>query len=581
MKWYRLSSVYVTGYTGETPIVTLKENNVELSRESTLTAMTAGSYFHDIEKRRVYIWPIESDNPNSNGKVYVFYVLLGFCDTEASYPIQGEPEIFYMPCINLNSTPPFSRSISELFTGQITSGFGDISLACPEWFYTNKDNYIWKNSEIRALYGEVGGNYGSYIEILYGLIQNITFQSTGANLSIIDIRERLYTFLPPDRFTTAIFPYLDPGLFGETRAVLVGEKWGITPGLINTITNTYEVSQVGFTFKSFAGIEEIAAVYKDGVPLIAGIDYTVDLANGQFTLAASAGESLITCDAKGLKISRDFLTNTWNDTYSKNIADIIYFYLRLQGITDAYIDEAGFETLQGVRAGYECGDWIYQQGQFYEKLRELQTTGQFQLLPTASGKIQIIPYIQTSAPIFVFTNEYYKNFTISKGAEVFNEIIVKFDREPARNKSETTGGDRIESYLYFSRVDPSVSYLYQTTGVKEFKSIVNNANDASAIANDLGTLYNRPVEFISFQTNHELIDLKPLDIIEINYSEIINGVDTPIYDQEPFLVTSVSIAFNGYISIMARKSPSTIQGLYWTDEDSNVITDENGNGITT
>jgi hypothetical protein len=572
MKWYKLSSVFVTGYTGGTAIVSLKENNVSLSRETAVADLTAGSYYHDITNQLVYLWPADSDNPNSNGKTYMFYVWIGFCDDQADFAIQGEDSIFYFPVINSKQVPPFSVSITELFKGDITFQFGEIKINYPEWGLYNLDNYIWINSTMVVKAGADDALYGDYDAVLWGLVENIEFSIQGVIFSIKDIRDRLYSNIPPDRFLLSDFDYLPATIHYRARPVLIGEKTGMQPNLISTQVDTYEISQTSFIFGDFT-LESIDSVYKDGVLLATPADYTKDLANGRFTLTASPGASVITCDAKGLKIQRDFSTQTWDNTWSDNIADITFFELKLQNIEDSYIDESSFLTLQSNSTGIQCGDLLNTEVKFVDKLKELQITGKFRLLPTADGRIEVISYRRSDAPDIQLTDEYYRDFTIRRGsADILNRVLLRYDKNPVYIEQETDGGESLGNWKFFRRKKDSIGYKYQVSRMENFKSIINNVGDAENLANDFISFYERPTETIIFKTNHEAITWPLLKKIGITY-KIINGVSTTIYDQEPFILLSKSITWAGYIALTLRKDPAAVQGLVLEDHDDIALTD--------
>jgi hypothetical protein len=423
--------------------------------------------------------------------------------------------------------------------------------------------------------------YGDYDSVLWGLIENITFSTQGIIFSIKDIRDRLYSNIPPDRLLLGDFPYLPAEKHYRARPVLVGEKTEMQPNLISTLVDTYEISQTSFTFGDFS-LESIGAVYKDGVLLTTPADYSVDLANGQFTLTASPGASVITCDAKGLKIQRDFSTQTWDNAWTDNIADITFFYLKLQNIEDSYIDEASFLILQANSTGIQCGDLLNIEVKFVEKLEELQITGKFHLLPSADGKIEVISYRRSDAPDIQLMDEYYRDFAISRTSrDILNRVLLRYDKNPVYIEQETEGGESLGNWKFFRRTKDSIGYKYQIVKMENFKTIVNNEGDAENLANDFISFYERPTETIIFKTNHEAIAWQLLKKIGITYTEIINGVSTAIYDQEPFILVGKAIAWAGYITLTLRKDPATIKGRYWTDHNGAIITDHNGDGITT
>lgn len=582
MKWYRLGNVYVTSFTGNNVISSVKEDNAEMTKVAAITSLVAGSFFHDFSNQRIYIYPTAGDNPNSSGKTYMFYTWIGFSDSQADFEIQGEDMLPYYPVIQSKDVPPFTMQITELFKGEITFQFGQIKLNYPEWALSNFGNYVFINSDITIKYGENEDTaYADYTSVVWGLIENIMFSEIGLTVTIKDLRDRLYSTIPPNRFLVSDFDYLPTGIHYQTRPVLLGEKTGIQPNLISTIVDTYEITQTSFLFGDFA-MQSIDAVYKDGVLLSTPADYSEDLTNGQFTLTASPGSSTITCDAKGLKISRDFSTSTWNNTYSQNIADITFFCLKLQNIEDSYIDETSFETLQSGSTGIECGDLVNQEIDFKEKLKELQTTGKFHLLPTADGQIEVISYRRSDTASVQLTNEYYSELTIKKtSADILNRVLIRYDKNPVYNETETESGETLGDYQYYRRVNDSTGHKYQVVKMENFKTIINNESDAENLSHDFISLYERPTEWIDFKTFHDAIGYQLLEKIGISYSELIEGADTSIYSQEPFILMAKIINWDGYIQLKLRKDPATVAGQPIDDHNFNHIQDHNFNEVTT
>ena len=581
MQWYLISDIFVTGYTGGI-IAGVKEDNVELSKKEAVPDMIEGSFFHDQQNQYVYIWPSGSDNPNSNGKTYIIYSWIGFSTQPVILPMQGGPEFPYIPAMNISEVSPYSTQLQELFSGNIVFQFGAIKINDPVFGYENINNYTWINSLIVIKYGISGDTaYSEYTPIVWGSISKVSWNDGGINIAIVDIRQRLFSEIPPDRFLKGTFPYLAPEIQYNARPVLVGAKLGISPNLVDTVNHVYEISQTDFDFHQFP-IAEISAVYRDGVPLTLSSEYTEDLAGGKFALKFSPGDSVITCDAKGLVISRDFTADSWTNNFSDNIADITYFFLRIQGIEDSYIDEESFEELQSFRAGVHCGDWVASEISFVEKLKELQITGRFHLLPTQDGKVEVVNFSTSAAPEIELFNHDFSDFTISRDSgNIFNRVLVRWDKKPEVNSSETDGGESLSDYRYFRRVQPGTKSIFQTERMKNFKSIINNEPDAESLASELISYFSRPTETISFGMDHRAISWGILDKISITKSYFVNGTERAVYSGQPFAVMKIGINWNGRIQVIARRDPATISGLAWTDQNNEIITDQFQEALTT
>ena len=582
MQWYPVGILFVAKYTGG-PVSSIKENGIELTKKASVSVMVAGSFFHDKVNQRVYIWPAGSDSPNTNGKTYIFYTWIGFCDTgEADFEIQGEDSIFYYPVLDTKRIPPFTMQIPALFIGQAVTQFGNIKIAWPEWTFYNLNNYIWVNSSVYIKYGESGDAYGSYKTAVVGLIKRISPGETGMDITIKDIRERLYTSIPPDRYSQSDFPYLDDDMVDEPRAVLVGEKENIKPACIDTINFKYEITQTSFDLRDFE-MESIEAVYKAGVLLSTPADYSTDLPNGRFTLTVDPGTDEITCDATGLKIKRNFTTNTYSDLFTSNIADITFFYLNiLQKIEAAYLKESTFLTLQSWASYVECADYLNVEIDFIEKLKELQPTGTFHLLPTTDERLEVIPYSRSEAPDAQIDNKWFNNFQVTRNPDtVLTEIDIRYNRSPIPSILETEGGESLGDFSHWVFQNPGAGYKYQTKKRGEFRTIINNVGDASNASLLLSALHSAPEEKITFKTNYDAIDWGLMKKIGITYSYFKDRIKQHLYEEDSFFITKKTIKWDGQIDLELRKDIAVIAGQPIDDHNFNHVQDHNLNEMQT
>lgn len=583
MLWYQIgSNIFCTKYTGG-PVSSIKENGIELIKKTSVALMIAGSFFHDKTNQRIYIWPADSDSPNTNGKTYIFYTWIGFCDTGAAdFAIQGEDSIFYYPVLDTQKIPPFTMQIPSLFIGQAVTQFGNIKVAWPEWTFYNFNNYIWINSSVYIKYGESDDAYGSYKTAVVGLIKKISPSETGMDITIKDIRERLYTSIPPNRYLLLDFPYLEDDMVDEPRAVLVGEKESIKPACINTVNYIYEMTQTSFDLRNFE-MESIEAVYKAGVLLSTPADYTVDLPNGRFTLAADPGDDEITCDAKGLKISRDFGANTYTDNFTSSIADITFFYLNiLQKIEAIYLKESTFSFLRSTTSSIECADYLNVEIDFVEKLKELQPTGTFHLLPTTDERLEVIPYSRSEAPTVFIDNKWFDGFQVTRNPDtVLTEIDIRYNRSPIPSILETEGGEPLGDFSHWVFHNPGAGYKYQANRRGEFRTVINNVEDASNAALLLSALHGTPEEKGTFKTNYDAIDWGLMKKIGITYFYFKNRIKQYLYEEDSFFITKKTIKWDGQIDLELRKDIATISGQPIDDHNFNHVQDHNLNEMQT
>lgn len=685
MIWYQLSNIFVTVFTGK-EIAEIRESGTLLSKKSSFATMTAGSFFHNLSNQKLYLWPVGSDNPNSNGKFYTAAIWFGYSDGPANFPIQGQDIAPYLPIIDTANTPPFTQAITELFTGDTTFQYGSVKLNDPGYWFDITNKFSFENASFFVKFGE-SASYSDYATAACGQINKITISESGVEFQTTDMRTAVYNTIPPGRFLKEDgFPYLDENIHFNPRPVLVGQKWGIPANCVDTVNLKYEVSQTVFDFGSFS-LESIDAVYL-GENTISPTDYTVDMANGQFTILAQefyfnlgalarvvyptqynmqaeiqdelgdtyiigvkiinatsrvyelddpihcngqalmilsiivetteinpawytlqeyayqftllsekyvnqggmligftptgdpilVSENIITCDAKGLQISRDFSTQNWTSLFSENIADITFFMLALQGITPDLIDESSFVQLQDVAAGLHCADWIDVEVDFLSKLKELQTTGLFHLLPDQNRKLSISMYSKTGPIEEEIGMEVIGQLTVSSDASsLLTKVLLRYDRQPASETTETDGGETLADFSFYPHTQSQAGQKYNIDRMRNFKTILNNEQDARTVADIIGGLYSTPPKFATFQTNKDAIAWQLLKRIGITYYHLTPTGTNYIFQSTPFIILQKAVSWNNAVTITAIADQKTATGQYWIDETNNIWIDESGN----
>jgi len=86
--------------------------------------------------------------------------------------------------------------------------------------------------------------------------------------------------IPRSRYDTTTYPNMNARAVGMVIPRIYGVVKNITPILINDTTSTYKISE--------NALASLDAVRADGETLVAGTDYTADLANGEFSFDSGA-----------------------------------------------------------------------------------------------------------------------------------------------------------------------------------------------------------------------------------------------------------------------------------------------------
>ncbi len=578
------NGVYVATYTGPY-IASVVENGKNMQPSQTLSGIVPGQYYYDYENNLLYVATTNGYNPDSGQSTYMLYTWLGFCNSgsSASYKIQGLYDIPYRPALDNQSIPPLNQSISELFSSIIATQFGQIKINDPEWGFNNISDYIWENATIYIKSGIEGAPYPDFIDIFVGYIEKVILDEKGLIFGVKDMRARDFKTIPTEKMLKGEFPDIDADAHYQPKPVLFGEKKGIRPPCVDIKKYTYLISQTEFSGELFY-IESIDAVYV-GNSKLSVTEYTVNLSDGTFTLVSSPGESIVSCDAKGLKIDVDFSTGYYTGTYSTNIADISFFIMnKLVEIEEEKFDLLSFSKLKDLHV-WSCGDWLCKETDFLtEYLPVLQITGVFHLNITADGKISVLPYSRTEKPEIGFSNINIREFQLERNSkEILSAVLLRFDRIPDNNRTETDAGDKLSEYRYLSEKDISVQHKFKISKTKNFRSILTDHGDVTDLAKIILNFEKKRPLFITFQTNSDGFSIHPLQKISFSYDIIkANGNIVKVFSDEPFVVMHVnkSIAA-GVVTIIARRDLTQIHGLCLLDHYGRVLLNEDGKALLT
>ena len=215
---------------------------------------------------------------------------------------------WYEPRITTASLPAIETGSSDIFFGGKSIGSGSLSLI-------NHDGYLekliaeleWMNQDILV---DIGGHFGDGQEILIdnffrgftGLVQNLNATDESATFELEDQRIFFHIKLPPRLYDDTIHPSMDIRLQGNPRPLFFGSKENITPARIILESTGFGTYELGDTLLAPNGIKAIDRVWvylteEDAkiqrvdrrLQAVSGVDYTEDLANGQFTIVKDVG----------------------------------------------------------------------------------------------------------------------------------------------------------------------------------------------------------------------------------------------------------------------------------------------------
>jgi hypothetical protein len=561
--WNKVGStdIYVVMYTG-IELAEVKENGTALDKLSS-TALTSGSFYHNVADNKLYLRASDDTSPNVNGYNYIGFSWFGFCDRQPDdnridFAIQGGNSVYYHPFLDTESMSSIKQSVNEFYLQNIVNSFGGLKFTRASFFYDLKGKYEFNNIDVYVKYGNVDDDYGDFITFFHGLAKDPKWNDTGFSFNLSDLRLREFGSIPPGRYSIDDYPKLATGATDLPIPVLLGNKTNITPVEIDTEIFKYKITQTTFNGVTF-NMEELTTVKKDGVIQTVTTDYTVDLTNGEFTMLVDPGDSIITCDAKGLQIEFNFSTELYTGNYSENIAEITYFVLNiLDEIDKSLIDLDSFDNLKTRAAQLICGDYIQQEIKTSEYVPILQATGTFHLISDSDGKIKLSQYRTTGTVQKSFVDsDYLKGFSFGDDTKsFFVRIIVNYDLDP-------TAGNYKESISDNTSQD-NPKYKYQENRSKDpINTIITDSESAS----DLAVFYKDffetiPVKIQLKSTNFDCFPLLPTDKISITRSYLDeSGAQQFNFNDVNFIILSIGKDIVlGTVNINCQKDVVTSAG---------------------
>lgn len=266
--------------------------------------MTIADYFARTDAERVLLLHIQRTDIDST-----CYRL-----SDAPYATEATDtpaNVLYAPIIGGQGLPELRRTLNDPFDGGASTSFGTVTLTDTLAAYTTgaggqgmDEIVLPRGASVTALLAAPRDRFplSDALTLAVGKIARRGGASDGQRtMEIIDASQEIGVR------PIEVDPVAGPLTFGLCR--------NIEPFLIDASGPTYAVHD--------SAIEAVLAVYDDGVELTVTVDYTVNAADGTFTLTGSP-VGRITADVKGAKV-----TGTWLESS----AEIIEHLLDRAGVT--------------------------------------------------------------------------------------------------------------------------------------------------------------------------------------------------------------------------------------------------------
>ena len=529
----------------------VRVDGAEIVREDNLADVQANpdTFWYDHPNGRLWV-NLDGEDPEDH--VVMGYVWKGISNRQFPgddmldfIPADAWYSTYYEPWLDNESISSLTLSVADQYRSAIEIGIGGISLQNHAgYFYEHLTDYVWNNADIRVLVGKRGDEYVGYDLFYVGRIRSPNVSDESAQFEVSDVRAGAFRSLPIDRYSTDDYADLDENAEDQPVPILFGEKHNITPICIDTTNFIYQVSQTVFGADTYA-MEEISAVYFDGVQKTVVTHYTVNLNAGTFTLLVDPGNAHVTCNAKGIKDECDFSDGSFTGNYSENVADHLSFILQvLNEIPVADIDLDSFDALQTART-QAVAFYLNEDIDTIEVVRMLQQTSIFHLLPLADGTYAA-RYYRRVFPVGSLERRDYNIADFSKWLQsdgVYRNIVIKYNKDPSTEVWQTV-----------SDTELSADYVYREKSQIEIESWLRAEAEAESVLSFYLSLLGIPAQKIEYTDSLEARNQVPTDKVKISRSvETEAGAEIVIDDEEIYAILEVTRNLaDGTVGIVAQ-----------------------------
>jgi len=277
------------------------------------------SFFYDQTSYNLYIHFAGFEPPH--GKEIFFGFAIGYANRtngDTSY----YSDFYYDPRISAIS--PIKKSIDPLFFGVLKYQGGKVTLLNDDGAFDDWRSRNLFGQATRILFGNEGDEYGDFIRVHSGFIENDSRDFNQIDITVTDTRKALTQPVARNTLNKTDYPYLDDNDVDKSKPVIYGSVKNAPTYCLNGAQTGSPDRVFLFADAEFNQASSVT-VYADGVAITpASIDYTT----GTFTTTnAAQADKEITVDivtpiANGASIIKDLLYRYDGKNYIPSFWDI-------------------------------------------------------------------------------------------------------------------------------------------------------------------------------------------------------------------------------------------------------------------
>ena len=421
----------------------------------------------------------------------------------------------YLPLAS-HTMPDLHQSIQLFHLGTVTMEAGTVEFINDGWWYGQFKKYWWHTKNVIVRMGDRGADYEDFDQVFSGVISDIHANELVAKVDIVDNKVLTYANVNPRLYDAITYPWLEDNADGMPIPIIYGEFDEVVPTCIDLSTYKFKVAD--------HALEAISEIWKNGVLLTAGVDYTLDLANGEFTLLADPASTFITCHVKGKKCNRFCALSS--GTYSENVADILYdMLIDYSGIDPEDIDIESLLDLKNSRS-QKHQLYICQNTQMYNIIRILQASALFHFIPETNGKFGAYRFkAGTESDTIRINNEDIEQFGIEYDTEgVYKIIQLTYGYNPSTSHYEQLNIELAKTEWKHKRRDT----LPVPTSLREAADVAELGAYYTAVLMD-------PIKMVVGTLPPALFSCRPGDKIIISKTKKLDdGTIYTVFSSEPY-----------------------------------------------
>jgi hypothetical protein len=488
---------------------------------------TEESFYYENDTTLLYVHFKYSDKPGIHGPV-TLGIINGFADSADADNLSFYQDINYEPL--LTGIPSLRNSKDAIFFGKIQFQGGAIKFNNASGEFDDWRNLNIYGQSVRILQGFSGLPYSEFVQVFEAFVEDFSWDRKGFRLNVKDLRKGLQTPLPPNLYTTDVFPDLQEDDEGKP----VPLAWGpVIRGKCTFIEEVTALTKFKFNFMdtSYYSATSLDAVYVDEVEVT---PESTDLDNATFILDAAVwlGEGTVTASFTGANVT----------DISDIVVDLLDKYGQLPFNDTIYNTTEWTAESANTKKGFlYYGDM----GTIIDGLEKMSVSDSAQYIVQGDGKLTQRIFDITRTPVKTIHDiEWITPPKFSQSnKEYLSSVRIKY------NKNHETG--RFQTYTNKDFED-EVFGRYQKLRQKDIETNLTTEAGAISVSNDIMERAKQITDTIKRRTIVKNVDLKLMDFIIANHERI--GKPEILKTYEIISIDPKPVG-NGEIDLIMREVP--------------------------